>query len=108
MMGSVVPGVGTVAGAAVGAGAALLTSSVNAWMSVRAQRRRRRELEALKKELRERETAEKMERDSANAYSARLNSLNGAALAYDKNAGALQRMMTSNKNLLRLYVKEGV
>lgn len=108
LAGSMVPGVGTAIGAGVGAMGGLLTSGVSAWMSIRARRRRRRELEAIKKEILEREAAEKLERDQANAYQAGIYNLNGAAAAYDKNAVALQRMMTSNKNLLRLYVQDGI
>ncbi len=99
--------VGGAPGAAVGAVAGALTSSVNAWMSVRAQRRRRRALEALRKEAQEREDMEKMEQRSKDKAAMELQAKQGAAAAYDKNAKELQRMLANNVSLRKLYVKDG-
>lgn len=94
-------------GALIGGGSALLLSSVNAWMGVRASRRRRRALEQLRNEARAREAREAAQADRDKAHANRLAALQGASVAYDKNAAALQAMMVQNENLRDLYIQRG-
>jgi hypothetical protein len=96
--------IGAGVGAAVGAGAALLTSGVNSWLSLRANKRKRRALEAMKKEAEEREKALAADQAKKDAYAARLQALQGAAAAYQQNAASLQNMMVNNIKLRNLYL----
>jgi hypothetical protein len=108
LAGSVVPGIGTAAGAAVGAGVAALTSGAQAWMSLRAKKRRRRELESLKAEAMQREERLRAETAADKAYERKQNALAGAAEAYERNAQNMYKMIAGNKEALRFFVRDGV
>lgn len=99
--------VGGPVGAFVAGSAAALTSSVNAWLSLRANKRKRAQLEAIKKEAKEREAKEAALTAEEKAYNRSKEAKAGAADMYFKTVDQLQRLAANDKALQQNFITMG-
>lgn len=94
-------------GAVAGGAAAALESSVNAWLSLRASKRQRAQMAAIKKEAQERQAKEDAMSAEQKAYERSRDSKAGAADVYFKTIGQLERLAANDAALKDMFIKRG-
>lgn len=99
--------VGGPMGAAFGGAAGALEGGLNAWLSLRASKRQRSQMNAIRQETRERQAKEDALTAEEKAYNRSQASKAGAADLYFKTVGQLERLAANDANLKQLFVQRG-
>lgn len=94
-------------GALAGGAAGALEGSLNAWLSLRATKRQRTQMAALKQEALERQAKEDALTAEEKAYNRSRDAAAGSADAYFKTVSQLERLAMNDQNLKSIFVKTG-